>query len=89
MRLAWVFFPSQHNNLFFPLPRAQLLKEESFTTQCQQSRHAYCTPAWDDRNCAGNETTVSSQVFKYRVEYRYKLAEKWKKSKFGRVHATQ
>ena len=85
---GYFFPPSWHYNIAFPLPGAQLLKEESFTTRRRQSRRAFRTPAWDDRNCAGSETTVSSQVFKYRAEYRYKLAEKWKKSRVSRVHAT-
>jgi len=82
------FSPARHYNISFPLPGAQLLQEESFTTRRQQSRRAYRSPAWDNRNRAGSETTVSSQVFKHRADYRYKLAEKWKKSRVGRVHAT-
>lgn len=39
-----------------------------------QQAPAYHTPAWDSRNDAGSETTLSSQVFKYTAEYRYHLA---------------
>lgn len=50
---------------------------------------AHYIPARDNRNCAGSETTITSQVFTYIAEYRYKLAEKWKQSRVDTVCAMQ